>query len=74
MNYLAELKDEGRIEVLRENRNHFHVFAFVDGKRPDETFVRDSLGNVRAGKVTQSTETEGKAVKKAEKSGRRARS
>jgi hypothetical protein len=49
MDYLARLKDEGRIEVLRENRNHFHVFAFVDGQRPDETFVRKSLGSVRGG-------------------------
>jgi Family of unknown function (DUF5715) len=40
MDYLARLKDEGRIEVLRENRDHYHVFAFVDGARPDETLVR----------------------------------
>lgn len=49
MDYLARLKDEGRIEVLRENRNHFHVFAFVDGQRPDESLVRKSLRSVRGG-------------------------
>ncbi|MBD0370217.1 MAG: hypothetical protein ICV60_05230 [Pyrinomonadaceae bacterium] len=78
MNYLARLKDEGRIEVLRENRNHFHVFAFVDGKRPDESFVRDSLGGVRPSKAKPVAETERKASKKAdskkvEKRGRRRR-
>lgn len=41
---LARLKDEGRIEVLRENRDHFHVFAFIDGTRPDEGLIRQSLG------------------------------
>ena len=45
---LARLKDEGRIEVLRENRNHYHVFAFIDGARPGETLIRESLGGVGA--------------------------
>lgn len=40
---LARLEDEGRIEVLRENRDHFHVFAFIDGTRPDEQLIRQSL-------------------------------
>lgn len=45
---LARLKDEGRIEVLRENRNHYHVFAFIDGARPAETLIKESLGAVGA--------------------------
>ena len=44
MTELARLEDEGRIEVLRENRDHFHVFAFRDGTRPAEKLVRQSLG------------------------------
>jgi hypothetical protein len=44
MDELARLEDAGRIEVLRENRDHFHVFAFIDGTRPDETLIRQSLG------------------------------
>jgi hypothetical protein len=36
---LARLKDAGRIEVLRERRDHFHVFAFAGGRRPDESLV-----------------------------------
>ncbi|MDQ2973965.1 MAG: DUF5715 family protein [Acidobacteriota bacterium] len=50
MAYLARLKDEGRIEVLRENRDHYHVFAFVDGARPDESLIAAALGNNAAAK------------------------
>jgi Skp family chaperone for outer membrane proteins len=48
MEELALLKDAGRIEVLRENRNHYHVFAFIDGARPAETLIRESLGSIGA--------------------------
>jgi hypothetical protein len=44
MSDLARLEDEGRIEVLRENRNHYHVFAFVDGARPHEEFITAAMG------------------------------
>ncbi|HKS26623.1 MAG TPA: DUF5715 family protein [Pyrinomonadaceae bacterium] len=44
MDELARLEDAGRIEVLRENRDHFHVFAFIDGTRPDEALIKQSLG------------------------------
>lgn len=59
MAHLARLKDEGRIEVLRENRDHYHAFAFVDGAIPDEALIGGSLNKTRAvkdGKETQSTE------------------
>lgn len=46
---LARMEDEGRIEVLRENRNHYHVFAFIDGARPAENLIKESLGTVGAG-------------------------
>ena len=49
MGLLAQFKDAGRIEVLRENRDHYHVFAFVDGKRPDEDLIRASLGKIGGG-------------------------
>lgn len=67
MGYLADLKDEGRIEVLRENRNHFHVFAFVDGQRPDEMFISESLGKTRKAKAEPDVETAKKVSNKAEK-------
>jgi hypothetical protein len=55
MAYLARLKDEGRIEVLRENRDHYHVFAFIDGVRPDERFVNESLGKTARVEATKDT-------------------
>jgi hypothetical protein len=67
MAYLAELKDAGRIEVLRENRNHFHVFAFVDGRRPDESFIYDSLGKARASKPAREQAADDNAASRTEK-------
>jgi Family of unknown function (DUF5715) len=39
MGLIAKLESEGRVEALRENRDHIHVFVFPDGHRPDETLV-----------------------------------
>ncbi|HEY5884722.1 MAG TPA: DUF5715 family protein [Pyrinomonadaceae bacterium] len=43
MNELARLKREGRIEVIRERNANYHVFAFLDGKRPNYELIRASL-------------------------------
>lgn len=43
MTELARLKDEGRIEVIRERKANFHIFAFVDGKRPGDELITASL-------------------------------
>jgi hypothetical protein len=51
MAHLARLKDEGRIEVLRENRDHYHVFAFVDGARPEEALIRATLSQTTESKA-----------------------
>jgi hypothetical protein len=40
---VARLKDEGRVEALRENRNHIHIFAFVEGQPPDERLIVQSI-------------------------------
>jgi DNA-binding transcriptional ArsR family regulator len=42
MTDLARLRDEGKIEALRELRDHFHVFAFNDGARPDDALIKRS--------------------------------
>lgn len=68
MDHLARLKDQGRIEVLRENRDHYHVFAFVDGARPNENFISASLGHkpaAKAAKQTHHATVSKKAAKKA---------
>jgi len=46
MALIAQLKDDGRVEALRENRDHIHVFAFADGQRPDESLIARSLADV----------------------------
>ena len=43
MNELARMKDEGRIEVLRERGANYHVFAFIDGQRPSDDLINASL-------------------------------
>ncbi|HET9532914.1 MAG TPA: DUF5715 family protein, partial [Blastocatellia bacterium] len=51
MSEVAKLEEEGRVEALRENRNHIHIFAFADGKLPEESLIADSmtmLGSKRA--------------------------
>jgi Family of unknown function (DUF5715) len=40
---IARLRDAGRVEALREKRDHIHVFAFIDGQRPGEELIRASL-------------------------------
>src|SRR5260370_41317991 len=36
---LARLKDEGRIEVIRERNSNYHVFVFLDGQRPSDDLI-----------------------------------
>ncbi|MDX6497094.1 MAG: hypothetical protein QOG23_354 [Blastocatellia bacterium] len=43
MTDLARMKDEGRIEVLRERNANYHVFVFVDGTRPSDELITASL-------------------------------
>jgi hypothetical protein len=43
MEVVAHLKTAGRVEALRENRDHIHVFAFADGTRPDEKLIASAI-------------------------------
>jgi hypothetical protein len=43
MDEIARLEREGRVEALRETRNHIHVFAFADGMLPEERLIKESL-------------------------------
>lgn len=43
MRELAQLKNEGRIEVIRERNANYHVFAFVNGTRPSDDLITASL-------------------------------
>ena len=60
MSAIARLKDEGRIEALRESRDNIHVYVFAGGQRPDDTLVarviageRSSRTRKRAGAVSR---------------------
>ncbi len=43
MSELARMKDQGRIEVLRERSANYHVFVFIDGTRPSDELITASL-------------------------------
>ena len=43
MQYLARLKNGGRIEVIRERNANYHVFAFMNGSRPADDLITASL-------------------------------
>ncbi len=47
MDMVAELERNGRVEALRENRDHIHMLAFADGRRPPESLIAEALGVVR---------------------------
>lgn len=40
---LARLKNEGRIEAIRERNANYHVFAFMNGTRPSDDLITASL-------------------------------
>ena len=71
MDHLARLKEDGRIEVLRENRDHYHVFAFIDGARPNEELIAASMGKSAAPKTAR-TATMSHHAKKAAPAKRKA--
>ena len=43
MNELARLKNQGRIEAIRERNANYHVFAFLKGTRPSDDLIAASL-------------------------------
>ena len=67
---LARLKQDGRIEVIRERNANYHVFAFVDAKRPADELITASLeeasGPVETNHATTAkAESKSRATKKA---------
>lgn len=40
---LARLKNQGRIEAIRERGANYHVFAFISGTRPSDELIAGSL-------------------------------
>jgi hypothetical protein len=60
---LARMKQEGRIEVIRERSANYHVFAFVDGRRPADELITASLEEA-SGPVETNHATPAKAESK----------
>lgn len=60
MRELARIKNEGRIEVIRERNANYHVFAFVNGARPSDDLVSASLEKAGA-PPPEANHTEAKA-------------
>jgi hypothetical protein len=48
MQELARLEQEGRVEALRERRNHIHVYVFEHGQRPAAPLVASFFDEVEA--------------------------
>jgi hypothetical protein len=67
MTELARLKNEGRIEVIRERNANYHVFAFVNGSRPSDDLIAASLDEAR-GPQQQAHHTSKKGTKVKSKS------
>jgi len=43
MDEIARLKNEGRVEAIRERNANYHVFAFVNGSRPNDELIAASV-------------------------------
>ncbi len=69
MNELARIKNQGRIEVIRERNANYHVFAFVTGTRPSDELVSASLEKAGA-PPPEAHHTEEKPAKVTRKAGK----
>jgi uncharacterized protein DUF5715 len=49
MKLIAGLESGGKVEALRETRDHFHIFAFAEGRPPDEHRIASARAVVAAG-------------------------
>ena len=46
---LARLKNEGRIEAIRERNANYHVFVFINGTRPSDELIAACLDKATVG-------------------------
>ena len=70
MTELARIKNEGRIEVIRERNANYHVFAFVNGARPGDDLVAASLEKAGAPPPEEANHTEAKPEKPQARAGK----
>lgn len=53
---VARLEEQGRVEALRERRNHIHLYAFADGP-PPEPLVEQLLDDVGAARPARAAKS-----------------
>lgn len=63
MRELARVKNEGRIEVIRERNANYHVFAFMNGSRPSDDLITASLEKAGAPPPSEAHHTVEKPAK-----------
>jgi hypothetical protein len=73
MRELARVKNEGRIEVIRERNANYHVFAFMNGSRPSDDLVTASLEKAGAPPPSEADHPVEKPAKVKKKSGKATR-
>jgi hypothetical protein len=57
MDLVAKLEDEQKVEALRENRGHIHIYAFAGGTRPPEARVDAARGFVDAARAERAEDS-----------------
>lgn len=62
MGLIAKLESEGRVEALRETRDHIHVFVFPDGQRPAENLIAQELNYKSSQSKVEAKNKRGKKV------------
>ncbi len=55
MTEIARFETAGRVEALRELRDHYHVFVFAEGRRPEAALVDKMLGKRAAASKPEPT-------------------
>ena len=73
MSELARVKNEGRIEVIRERNANYHVFAFMNGSRPADDLISASLEKAGAPPPSEAHHTVEKPAKVKKKTARATR-
>lgn len=78
MSVIAQLKNDGRVEALRETRDNIHVYVFSNGQPPEERLVGRAIAEDKVRRPAKSANKSGKKTgrttgKKTGKTGKKPR-
>jgi hypothetical protein len=71
MSVIAQLKNEGRVEALREARDNIHAYVFGSGRRPDDTLIASVITEKQSRNSTKKSRAPSRGKAKSRKRGRR---